>query len=416
MQNKWKKDFPILERKINNHQLVYLDNSATSQMPRQVLNAVIDFETNHRANVHRGIHTLSEESTDLYEQSREKVAKFIGAVVPSEIVFVRNTTEGINLVAHSWGKNNLGKGDIILTTEIEHHSDLVPWQIIAKENGCRLEFIPLDKNGMHDIKNTKVDWSKVKLVALSHVSNVLGTIIDIKEIVKYIKKRTAEVKSSMPKILIDGAQSVPHMHMNVQKLGIDFLTFSGHKMCAPMGIGVLWISRDIVSEMGVYLTGGGMIDQVEYRSATYAKVPEKFEAGTPNVSGAIGLAAACDYLSCIGMDKIREHEIELTKYAIDQLKKRGDTNIFGITDLNLIEKHRAGVVSFNLKGIASHDVATVLNVEGVAVRSGHHCVMPWHIKSGANTTLRASFYFYNDKTDVDALIKALYKAKEILGG
>lgn len=410
--NQYKKDFPIFRRKIHKKNLIYLDNAATTQVPQQVIDAVVDFESNHRANVHRGIHTLSEEATKIYEESREVVARFIHAVVPSEVVFVRNATEAINFVAYGWGRNNLKKNDVILVSEVEHHSNLVPWQALCEEIGCKLEFIPVNKKGELDIKKVKVDWDRVKLITLVHVSNVLGTINDVKSVVKYVKKRFVEAKSdSFPRVLVDGAQSIPRMPINVKKLGIDFFAFSGHKMCGPMGIGVLWINRAIVDEVIPYLKGGGMIKEVKYTKSSFSSVPEKFEAGTPNVAGAVGLAEACNYLSSIGMDHIYGHETELTRYALDKLSLRKDVIIYGTLDT----QKRLGVIAFNLKRIPSHDLATILDTEGIAIRSGHHCVMPWHKKQKITTSARISFYLYNDKNDIDMLLKGLDKAKKILG-
>lgn len=417
-----RKDFPILNRKVHDKRLVYLDNAATSQVPVQVLKAVEDFETNHRANVHRGVHVLSEEATNAYESARTIVSKFIGAVVPNEVVFVRNTTEAINLVAFAWGRKNIKEGDVILIGEAEHHSNLIPWQQLAEEKNASLAFIPISSEGILDLKGIDIDWTKVRLVAFNHASNVLGTITDAKEVVKFIKRRVIESKKlsggeennsdNFPRILIDGAQAVPHMPVNVQSIGCDFYAFSGHKMCGPMGIGVLWINRDLFDEIGEFLTGGGMIKEVTLEKSTFAKIPERFEGGTPNVTGAIGLAAACDYLSAIGMDNIREHEIKLANYLVEKLKSEDDIQIQGMQN----SQDRSGVVSFNMTGVPSHDLAAVLDSEGVAIRSGQHCVMPWHVASGVRTTARASIYIYNDTDDIDVLVKALAKARKVLKG
>jgi len=401
-----KSDFPILQRKINGKSLVYLDNAATSQLPSQVLDSLYEFETHHRANVHRGVHTLSEESTELYENSRKIVAKFINAVIPAEVVFTSGTTDSINLVAFSWARKNLKKVEIILVSEVEHHSNLIPWQKVCNEVGCKLEFIPVDDNGMLQIENVNVDWKKVKFVSITHVSNVLGVVNDIKSIVKYIKKKSLH----MPKILVDGAQSISHLSINVQKLGVDFFAFSGHKMYGPMGIGVIWINRNVFGEMFVYKTGGGMINNVDLYNSTFLNSPQFLEAGTPNVSGAIGLASACKYLMDIGMDKIRTEELEVMKYALESLSKIKAITVYG--SMNYMEK--CGVISFNYVGIPSHDLATVLDSEGVAIRSGHHCVMPWHKKQKITTSARISFGLYNSKEDIDKLIIGINKAKKLL--
>ena len=415
-----KKDFPILKREVNGKPLVYLDNAATSQIPTKVLEAMMEFEVNHRANVHRGAHTLSGEATDRFEKARKTIADFIGAVVSEEIVFVKNSTEAINTVAFSWARNNLQKDDIILVSKGEHHSNLLPWQLVCKEKGCQLAEIPLDQDCFLDYKKTSVDWKRVKFVALSHVSNVFGVENDIKEIVKFIKRRIFEVyklkeKSEadkfMPKILVDASQSVPHFAVNVQKLGVDFLAFSGHKMCGPMGIGVLWVNRDVFGELQPFTTGGGMIGKVEFEGSTFGHMPDLLEAGTPNVTGAVGLAAAVNYLLDIGMENIAEHERELVKYFFEKIAARDDIIIYGCTN----PLKRLGVIAFNVKGKSAHDVAVVLDSEGVAVRSGHHCVMPWHMEQEYKTTVRASFYFYNTKEDIDVFIRGLDKVHKILG-
>jgi cysteine desulfurase/selenocysteine lyase len=401
-----KKDFPIFKRTVNGKRLVYLDNAATSQMPLQVINAVVEFDSNHRANVHRGVHMLSEEATDMYEKARETVAKFIHAVVPEEVVFVRNTTEASNLIAYSWIRNNLKKDEIILVSEVEHHSNLVPWQNLAREIGFEIKFISINSEGLLDIKSVNTDWEKVRFVAFNHISNILGSTNNVKEISKYIKS-----KSPNARIFVDGAQSVPHMPVNVQSYGIDFFAFSGHKMCGPMGIGVLWVNRDAFSELKPYNVGGGMIREVSLEEATYTTMPEFLEAGTPNVSGAVGLAAACDYLNKIGLENIDNYCKELIAYALEKLSARDDVEIYGSTNAEI----KGGLITFNLKNIPSHDLASVLNTEGVAVRSGQHCNMPWH-KKNVSTSTRLSVYFYNIKEDIDVLISGLDKAQKILGG
>ncbi len=403
----FKSDFPIFKRKVNGKELVYLDNAATTQMPVQVFDSIKDFEFSHRANVHRGVHTLSIEASEMYDDSRRKIAEFIGAYVPEEIIFTKNATESLNLIANSYGNGFIEKGDIILLSEVEHHANLVPWQILSEMKNAELRFIKVDDEGFFDIKNTQVDWNKIKIVALNHVSNVTGAIQDIKEVVKLIKKKYENQKP--PVFVLDAAQSVPHMPVNVKSLGVDFISFSGHKMCGPFGIGVLWGRKELLKSMNPFLYGGGMIKSVNYDRSTFKDAPEKFEAGTPNISGAIGLASACDYLSKIGTDNIHNYENQLTKYAMEKLSKVEGIVIYGPKDI----KQKAGIVSFNVLGIPAHDIAAVLDVEGVAVRSGHHCVMPWHLKNDITTTVRASFYFYNNESDIDALIKGIYKAKEI---
>lgn len=415
-----KQDFPILDREINGKPLVYLDNAATSQIPTPVLEAMVEFEVNHRANVHRGAHTLSGEATDMYEQARETVASFLDAVVSAEVVFVKNSTDAINTVAFSWARPNLKEGDIILVSKGEHHSNLLPWQMVCKEKGCEIAEIPLNEEGFLDYKKINTDWTRVKFAALTHVSNVFGVENDIKEIVKFIKRRVAEahntkdkkeIENLMPKILVDASQSVPHLPVSVKKLGCDFLTFSAHKMCGPMGLGVLWVNRDLFKDLKPFSTGGGMIDKVELQTATFAKMPDLLEAGTPNVTGAVGLAAAINYLQKIGMDNINAHEKELVGYFFEKIKSRDDVIVYGSKD----PERKLGVIVLNIKNKSAHDVAVVLDSEGIAVRSGHHCVMPWHMDQQYKTTLRVSFYFYNFKEDIDKLIMAFDKVHRILG-
>ena len=395
---KIKQDFPILQRRINGRRLVYLDNAATSQRPVQVIKAVVDFQKKHNANVHRGLHTLSEEASGLYEKARETVAKFIGANT-DEIVFVRNTTEGINLVAQTWAKTNVGKGEI-LATVMEHHSNILPWLQL----GLKVRFVDVTDEGVLDMKDFKKKLTKkTKLVAVGHMSNMTGTINPVEEIVRMAKKVKARV-------LVDAAQSVQHLGVDVKKLGCDFLAFSGHKMFAPMGIGALYIKKERQEEMGPFLTGGGMISEVYLdKPAVWAKGVEKWEAGTPNVEGAIGLAAACEYHQRLGMTNIRQYEKELTKYALKRLKSITSIGLIGPTDV----ERRGGVISFTFEGVHAHDVAQILDSEGVAVRSGHHCTMPLHQRFGLTASTRASFYIYNDKKDVDCLVAALDKVKGV---
>ena len=401
---KLKRDFPILLRKIGLNDLVYLDNAATSQKPVQVVEAVKDFYLEHNANVHRGIHTLSEEASVIYDGARKKVAHFINSIYPEEIIFTHGSTESLNMVAFSWGVPNLKKSDKILLTGFEHHSNLIPWQIVAKNTGAELKFVKTAPNGtveMSEFKNALT--SDVRLVCVAHASNVLGTILDIREISKLAHAVGALV-------CVDGAQAVPHMSVNIQSLGCDFYAFSGHKMLAPMGIGVLYVKKGVMGQMIPSQFGGGMIKEVSLTEASWAEAPEKFEAGTPDVGGAIGLAAAIDYLLAIGMDKVREHEIELNKYAIEKLTSIEGIKIIGPPD----PEKRTGLVSFYSEKVHAHDIASVLNSSGVAVRSGHHCAMPLHKEMGLPATVRASYYIYNDLSDIDKLAEGVEKALKIL--
>lgn len=401
---KLKKDFPILFRKIGLNDLVYLDNAATSQKPVQVVEAVKDFYLEHNANVHRGIHTLSEEASGMYEDARKKVARFINAIYPEEIIFTHGSTESLNMVAFSWGIPNLKKGDKILLTGFEHHSNLIPWQIVAKNTGAELKFVKTEPNGTVDMSEFKnVLTPDVRLVCVAHASNVLGTILDVREISKLAHAVGALV-------CVDGAQAVPHIPVNIQSLGCDFYAFSGHKMLAPMGIGVLYVKKSVMEQMVPSQFGGGMIKEVSLTEASWAEAPEKFEAGTPDVGGAIGLAAAVDYLLAIGMDKVREHEIELNRHAVEKLNSIEGIKIIGPVD----PEKRTGLVSFYSEKVHAHDIASVLNSSGVAVRSGHHCAMPLHKEMGLPATVRASYYIYNDLSDIDKLAEGVEKALKML--
>ncbi|OGD62029.1 cysteine desulfurase [Candidatus Beckwithbacteria bacterium RBG_13_42_9] len=403
-------DFPILKRRIHDKPLAYFDNAATSQKPNVVIEAIKNYYENHNANVHRGVHTLAEESTTAYEQARETVAHFIGAE-PKELIFVRNTTEAINLVAFSWARKNIKAGDVILTTEMEHHSNIVPWQQLAKSVGCRVEYVKVDKDYLLDWEDFKRKLKlKPKLVCVTHVSNALGTINPVKEMTSLAHKVGA-------KVLVDGAQAVPHLPVNVKNLNCDFYAFSGHKMLGPMGIGGLYVEAKILAEMDPFLTGGGTISEVYKDRTVFAEVPDRYDAGTPNVADAVGLAAAVDYLSLVGMENIRQHEKELTAYALEKLQAQSasrrnklQVRVFGPKDL----EKRAGVISFAIDGIHAHDAAQVLDQEGIAVRSGHHCCMILHREVlNVPATVRASFYLYNTKEEVDRLIEALGKVKEV---
>ena len=401
--SKIRQDFPILSRKVNGKTLIYLDNAATSQKPKPVIQAIVDYYEHHNANVHRGIHTLGDEATRLYHQSRDQVAKFIGADT-DELIFVRNATEAINLVTWTWAFDHVDKDSEIILTEMEHHSNFVPWLQLSKSKGVKLQLVTITKDGRLDLTDLEAKLSpKTKLVAIVHCSNALGTINPIADIVKRARRVGA-------KVLVDAAQSVPHLPVNVKALGIDFLAFSGHKMLGPMGIGGLFIKRARQEEMGPFLTGGGMISEVYSHQVTWQKGPEKFEAGTPNVAGAVGLASAAAYLTKLGLANIRHHEKELVTYALARLQEVKDLTLLGPTDPEV----RGGVVAFTVKGIHAHDVAQVLDRHfGIAVRSGHHCTMPLHQKLGIAASTRASFYIYNTKEEIDHLIEGLTKVKQI---
>jgi cysteine desulfurase/selenocysteine lyase len=398
-----RRDFPILDQEINGHRLVYLDSASSSQKPRVVIDAVADYYREYNANVHRGIYTIGEKATAAYEAARATVARFINAPDSHEIVFTRNATEAINLVAYSWGRRNIRRGDAIVLTEMEHHANLVPWQLLVQEQDGDLEFIPITDDGLlrSDVFDVLLRL-KPKLVAFTHVSNTLGTINPVREMVERAHAAGALV-------LVDGAQAVPHVPVDVQELGADFYAFSGHKMLAPMGSGALWARRELLEAMPPFLAGGEMIREVHLRRSEFNAVPWKFEAGTPAVADAIGLGAAADYLMDLGMDAVREHERDLVAYALDALA-RGVPRIelYGPTDPDL----RGGVIPFNLPGIHPHDVAQVLDRFGIAVRAGHHCTMPLHERLDLPATARASFNVYSTRDDIDALVDGL---KEVLG-
>ena len=400
-----RKDFPILQRKVrDNKTLVYLDNASTSQKPIQVIDAINDYYKNQNANIHRAVYALAEEATEAYENTRTKIAKFLNVQKREEIIFVRGTTEAINLVAYSWGRQNINKDDIIVTTEYEHHSNIVPWQLLTKERGAKLEYIGIDDNGelILDQLDSYLATGKVKLVTFSQMSNVLGTITNTDEIIKRCKK--AGVKT-----LIDGAQSVPHMKVDLSKLGCDFFAFSAHKMLGPTGVGVLWVRKEVLETMQPFHGGGDMIREVHKYETTWNDLPYKFEAGTPNIADVIGFSAAIDYLNKIGMDNIRNHEIELTKYALDKMSKVKGITIYGPKDI----AKRGGVISFNFHDVHPHDVATIIDKDGVAVRSGHHCAQVLMERLDVAATNRASFYVYNTKQEIDVLIGSLNKVAEV---
>jgi cysteine desulfurase/selenocysteine lyase len=394
-----------LQRKVrNNKPLVYLDNAATTQKPIQVINAITDFYTNHNSNIHRAVHALAEEATEAYEMTRDKVAQFLNIKDRQEIVFVRGTTEAINLVAYAWGRQNIGEGDIIVTTEYEHHSNIVPWQLLTQEKRAKLEYVGVDDDGqlVLDQLDSYLATGRVKLVAVSHMSNVLGTISDIPEIIRRCKKAGA-------KILVDGAQSVPHMKVDVDGLGCDFFAFSAHKMLGPTGVGVLWAKKELLEQMVPFHGGGDMIREVHKYETTWNDLPYKFEAGTPNIADVIGFAAAIDYLNNLGMDYVRQHEVELTKYALEKLSAIKGIKIYGTKDLS----KRGGVISFNFADIHPHDLATIIDEDGIAIRSGHHCAQVLMERLDVAATSRASFYIYNTKEEVDALINSLSRAARL---
>jgi len=396
-----RKDFPILNRKVHGKQLVYFDNGATSQKPRQVINELVDYYENYNSNIHRSVHLLGEEATEKYEIARSKIASFIGTSVPESIVFVRGTTEGINLVASSWGSMNISAGDEILLTPMEHHSNLVPWQLLAERTGAQLKFFNLTEDGQLDLSNMDSLISpNTKLVALTIMSNVLGTINPVKKIID-----AAHSVGSI--VVLDGAQSVPHMPTDVVDLDCDFLAFSGHKMLGPTGIGVLYGKKEILDEMNPYMFGGEMVRQVSLEKSTWNDLPYKFEAGTPNIADVIGLGAAVDYLLKIGLKNIHDHEISLTSYALTKLEEFSDRmKVFGPRDTNL----RGGNISFHCRDIHPHDLGTFLDQEGIAIRAGHHCAMPLMHCLEVPATGRASFYLYNTHDEIDFFITILGKA------
>ena len=396
------KDFPILNQKVNGKRLAYLDTTATSQTPIQVINVLEDYYKRYNSNVHRGVHTLGSLATDAYESARESVRRFINAQYFEEIIFTRGTTASINLVARSYGDANLTEGDEIVVTEMEHHANIVPWQQLAKRTKAELKFIPMTPDGELDIEDVKATINdKTKIVAIAHVSNVLGTINDVKAIAEVAHQHGAIIS-------VDGAQSAPHLALDMQDLDVDFFSFSGHKMLGPTGIGVLYGKRELLQNMEPIEYGGDMIDFVSKYDATWADLPTKFEAGTPLIAQAIGLGEAIKYLENIGFEAIHNYEKELTAYAFDQL-----SNIEGLEIFGPPKERRAGVITFNLTDIHPHDVATAVDTEGVAVRAGHHCAQPLMKWVDQSSTARASLYIYNTKEDVDRLIDALYKTKKL---
>ena len=385
------KDFPILKRRINENKLIYFDNAATSQKPKVVIDTLSNFYSNNNANIHRGVHTLSMEATYLYDEAKEKIAEFINAPNSNSIIFTRGTTESLNLIADSWGQSNLKESDTIVITELEHHSNIVPWQELIKKTKSKLRYIPINTDGTLNLANiNNIITKNTKLISMTHVSNGIGTINNIKKIIKIAKSVGATT-------VIDAAQSVPHMPIDVSDLDCDFLTFSGHKMLAPTGIGVLYGKKELLEAMPPYQKGGDMILEVTYDKATWNEIPFKFEAGTPNIAGAIGLSAATNYLMKIGMQNIRDHEIEITKYAYNNLMNIDGIEILGPENIDI----RAGLISFNIPNIHPHDLGTFLDSKGIAIRTGHHCAMPLIKKLGRHSSARASFYIYNTNHEVD---------------
>ncbi len=400
-----RKDFPILNRMIDGKRLVYLDNSATSQKPQCVIDAITAYYTNYNANIHRGIHTLSEEATNVFENVREKIRSFICASDSKEIIFTRGATEGINLVAQSWGRQNIGEGDEIILSPMEHHSNLVPWQMLAKEKNAKLVFLKITEDGQLDLNSLRDALNSCsKIVAITQMSNVLGTIVPLEEVCKL-----AHANGTI--VLVDGAQGVPHLPTNVAKIGCDFLVFSMHKMCGPTGVGVLWGKTALLESMPPVEGGGDMISMVWRDRFTPNQLPWKFEAGTPNIADVIASGVAIDYLNKLGMENIRAHEIEMTEYALKKFTELSDVTVYGPKDLNL----RGGVVSFNLKGLHPHDVGQVVNEDAVAIRVGHHCCQPLMRDLDIMGTARASFYIYTSKEEIDLLISSLHRVQKVFG-
>jgi cysteine desulfurase/selenocysteine lyase len=397
--NRIKSDFPILSRQVYGRPLVYLDNGATSQKPASVIQAIVDYYQETNSNIHRGVHALSMEATDRHEEARTKVARFIGAPSIEETIFVRGTTEGINLVANCWALANIKEGDEILLTEMEHHSNLVPWQRVAQMKGATLRYIPINQEGTLDL--THLDSllnRRTKLLALTHMSNVLGTINPIKELAFAAHRVGA-------KVLVDAAQSVPHLPVNVKDLGCDFLAFSGHKMLGPTGIGALYVNRQVLETMEPYMRGGDMVREVWFDRATWNDLPFRFEAGTPNIAGAIGLGAAVDYLENLGMENVRAHEKDITEYALKAFQQLEEVTVFGPSNVDV----RGGVVSFHCDDVHPHDMGSMLDRNGIAVRTGHHCAMPLMGRLGVVATTRATFYVYNTLDEVDLLVSGIRK-------
>jgi len=401
--SEWKREFPILDQQVHGHPLIYLDSAATSQKPKRVIEAMQHYYEFDNANVHRGVHTLGTRATDAYEGAREKVASFLNAASANEIIFTRGTTTAINLVAMSYARTVCREGDEIVITPMEHHANLIPWQQAAKATGATLKFIPLLADGALDLSGAKdVITPRTKIVALVHISNVLGSLNPVKQVIQLAKQHGA-------KVLIDGAQSAPHMKVDVRELDCDFFAFSGHKMCGPTGIGALYAKRELLERMPPVEFGGEMIDHVDLYDATWKEAPSRFEAGTPMIAGAVGLGVAIDFLQEIGLDAIAAHDQALATYAWETLSAIPGISLYGP------KQHRSSLVTFNLEDIHPHDVATVLDAEGIAVRAGHHCAQPLMRWLQVSATARASFYLYNSEQDIDRLAASLQRTKEYFG-
>jgi len=397
-----KADFPILAQESHGKPLAYLDSAASSQRPRTVIEAMDEFYRVHYANIHRGVYALSEGATAAYEQARDKVAAFIHAPARRGVIFTRNATEGINLVAYAWGRANVGPGDRVIVTEMEHHSNLVPWQQLAQAVGAELSLVSVTDEGRLDLESLdRLLEGPVKLVAFTHVSNVLGTVNPVREIVARVRARSPGAR-----VLVDSAQGVPHLPVDVEAWDCDFLAFSGHKMCGPTGIGVLYGRPELLEGMPPFLTGGGMINRVGRTEATWADLPDKFEAGTPAIVEAVGLGAAVDYLSQVGMEAIWEHEQELAAYALERLEESPGVRVVGPP-----AGERCGLVAFTVESVHPHDLAQILDWEGIAIRAGRHCAQPLHERLGLNSTARASFYLYNTREEIDRLVEGIQKAQ-----
>ena len=400
-----RKQFPILNQEVNGHPLVYLDSAATSQKPQAVIDTLNDYYQGYNSNVHRGVHTLGTKATDRYEGARDKVRKFINASSTEEVIFTKGTTASINTIAASYGRKNIKEGDEIVISYMEHHSNIIPWQQLAIQTGATLKYIPLQEDGTISLEEArKVITPAAKIVSIMHVSNVLGVINPVKELAAIAHENGAVM-------VVDGAQGAPHIKIDVQDLDCDFYAFSGHKMCGPTGIGVLYGKKALLEEMPPVEFGGEMIDFVELFESTWKELPWKFEGGTPIIAGAIGLGAAIDYLEGIGLDEIEKHEHKLAAYAMDRMSEIEGLTIYGPQDA----AKRAGVITFNLEEVHPHDVATVLDAEGIAIRAGHHCAQPLMRWLKASSTARASFYLYNTEEDIDKLVAGLIKTKEYFG-
>ena len=402
-----REDFPVLSKKVyDGKPLIWLDSAATSQKPRQVIQALVDYYEGYNANVHRGVHALSIESTDRYEEARSKVANFINAESPESLIWTRNTTEAINLVARSWAEDNIKSGDEIVVTALEHHSNLVPWQQIARKKGANLRILPVTEDHMVDMDAADgIIGARTRLLAMTHESNAVGTIVPVKTLAEKAHAVGAAV-------LVDGAQSVPHMPVDVQDIDCDFMAFSGHKMLGPTGIGGLYVKRDVLEGMQPFLTGGEMVLAVSYEDASWNDLPMRFEAGTPNIADAIALGAAVDYLQSVGMDSVREHEISLTRYALNAFKElEEELDLYGPKDA----LKQGGILSFHHPDVHPHDLGTALDRRGIAIRTGHHCAMPMVRSLGVPATSRASLYLYNTEAEVDELVDALKEALRYFG-